>query len=121
VARVESASKIYVPKGVSLEAVKSARGKRIDFSCYQVKDVQKARALGRGQKVKVIGWLADAKSGSLRFEPSSITPLEPNPTRVVTSRQLSAEFAKGEEEALKKYVARGKEQEDLLVEGPSPP
>jgi hypothetical protein len=74
--------------------------------------------LGRGQKVKVVGHFVGGTDflDGVVLKDCRITPLEPSPTRQVTAVQLTADFAKGEDAARKKYFGKGREVE-LIVGG----
>jgi hypothetical protein len=116
--RVEYANPNKAPHAIPLMGVKSPKtGGVVGITCYEVKDMDKFWGLGHGQKVKVVGRFVGYFQSHLRLEPCTIMSLEPNSTRTVRARRLTAEFASDEKAAKQKYVPPGQEEAELVVEG----
>lgn len=109
----------YLASDIGLIGVKVAPDRAEAAVRCRVGPADKAWSFGPGQKVKIVGrFLSGSRAFGIdiRLGDCTLTPLEANPTRKVTSKDLTAEFAKGEDAVREKYFGKARTVE-FIVEG----
>ncbi len=100
---VESANQHLETGSLTLVGGKGKFG-HLDPICNVVDEYKnKVGWLGRGQKVSVIGKVVGANASTISLYDCRVTEKGPSPTPKLTADELTAEFAKDEAAAKKKY------------------